>query len=63
VPFRQTPRSSPSASAPRERSKAFREALLAGRLDDCVEIARQQTRDGRTCSTCVDYVAGTAAPT
>ncbi|HZC40182.1 MAG TPA: homocysteine S-methyltransferase family protein, partial [Streptosporangiaceae bacterium] len=27
-------------------SKAFREALLEGRLDDCVEIARQQTRDG-----------------
>ncbi|MGH3159965.1 MAG: homocysteine S-methyltransferase family protein, partial [Streptosporangiaceae bacterium] len=25
-------------------SKAFREAMAAGRLDDCVEIARQQTR-------------------
>ena len=44
-------------------SKAFREALLAGRLDDCVEIARQQTRDGaHLLDVCVDYVGrdGTA---
>src|SRR5262249_57545545 len=27
-------------------SKAFREALLAGRYDDCVEVARQQSRAG-----------------
>jgi 5-methyltetrahydrofolate--homocysteine methyltransferase len=38
-------------------SKAFREALLDGRLDDCVEIARQQTRDGaHLLDVCVDYV-------
>jgi 5-methyltetrahydrofolate--homocysteine methyltransferase len=38
-------------------SKAFREALLAGRYDDCVEIARQQTRDGaHLLDVCVDYV-------
>ncbi len=38
-------------------SKAFREALLAGRYDDCVEIARQQTRDGaHMLDVCVDYV-------
>jgi 5-methyltetrahydrofolate--homocysteine methyltransferase len=38
-------------------SKAFRDALLAGRLDDCVEIARQQTRDGaHLLDVCVDYV-------
>src|SRR5487761_1191066 len=38
-------------------SKAFREAMLAGRLDDCVEIARQQTRDGaHLLDLCVDYV-------
>ncbi|SHF04453.1 methionine synthase [Streptoalloteichus hindustanus] len=38
-------------------SKAFREAMLAGRLDDCVEIARQQTRDGaHVIDLCVDYV-------
>src|SRR6266496_4004189 len=43
-------------------SKAFREALLAGRLDDCVEIARQQTRDGaHLLDVCVDYV-GRAGP-
>ncbi|HEY6279809.1 MAG TPA: methionine synthase [Streptosporangiaceae bacterium] len=44
-------------------SKAFREALLAGRYDDCVEIARQQTRDGaHLLDVCVDYVGrdGTA---
>jgi 5-methyltetrahydrofolate--homocysteine methyltransferase len=38
-------------------SKAFREALLGGRFDDCVEIARQQTRDGaHLLDVCVDYV-------
>jgi 5-methyltetrahydrofolate--homocysteine methyltransferase len=44
-------------------SKGFREALLAGRYDDCVEIARQQTRDGaHLLDVCVDYVGrdGTA---
>jgi 5-methyltetrahydrofolate--homocysteine methyltransferase len=38
-------------------SKAFREALLAGRFEDCVNIARQQTRDGaHLLDVCVDYV-------
>jgi 5-methyltetrahydrofolate--homocysteine methyltransferase len=38
-------------------SKAFREALLGGRFEDCVEIARQQTRDGaHLLDVCVDYV-------
>jgi 5-methyltetrahydrofolate--homocysteine methyltransferase len=38
-------------------SKAFREALLAGRFEDCVQIARQQTRDGaHLLDVCVDYV-------
>ena len=38
-------------------SKAFREAMLAGRWDDCVEIARAQTRDGaHLLDVCVDYV-------
>jgi 5-methyltetrahydrofolate--homocysteine methyltransferase len=38
-------------------SRAFREALLAGRYDDCVGIARQQTRDGaHLLDLCVDYV-------
>jgi 5-methyltetrahydrofolate--homocysteine methyltransferase len=38
-------------------SKAFREAMLAGRLDDCVQIARAQTRDGaHLIDLCVDYV-------
>ncbi len=44
-------------------SKAFREALLEGRWDDCVEIARAQTRDGaHLLDLCVDYVGrdGTA---
>jgi 5-methyltetrahydrofolate--homocysteine methyltransferase len=43
-------------------SKAFRDALLAGRLDDCVEIARQQTRDGaHLLDVCVDYVGRAGA--
>ena len=38
-------------------SKAFREAMAAARYDDCVEIARQQTRDGaHLLDLCVDYV-------
>jgi 5-methyltetrahydrofolate--homocysteine methyltransferase len=38
-------------------SKAFREAMLAQRWEDCVEIARDQTRDGaHLLDVCVDYV-------
>jgi 5-methyltetrahydrofolate--homocysteine methyltransferase len=38
-------------------SKAFREAMLAGRWDDCVEMARDQARDGaHMLDLCVDYV-------
>jgi 5-methyltetrahydrofolate--homocysteine methyltransferase len=38
-------------------SKAFREAMLESRWDDCVEIARSQTRDGsHVLDVCVDYV-------
>jgi 5-methyltetrahydrofolate--homocysteine methyltransferase len=38
-------------------SKAFREALLESRLEDCVAIARNQTRDGaHLLDLCVDYV-------
>jgi 5-methyltetrahydrofolate--homocysteine methyltransferase len=38
-------------------SKAFREAMLAGNWDDCVQIARSQTRDGsHLLDVCVDYV-------
>ena len=38
-------------------SKAFRDAMLAGDWEDCVEIAREQTRDGaHLLDVCVDYV-------
>jgi 5-methyltetrahydrofolate--homocysteine methyltransferase len=38
-------------------SKAFREAMLSGAWDECVEIAREQTRDGaHLLDVCVDYV-------
>ncbi|WP_116026092.1 methionine synthase [Thermomonospora umbrina] len=38
-------------------SKAFREAMLEGRWDDCVRIARDQARDGaHMIDLCVDYV-------
>ena len=38
-------------------SKAFRDAMLARRYDDCIEIARAQTRDGaHLLDVCVDYV-------
>ncbi|NLE98992.1 MAG: dihydropteroate synthase, partial [Propionibacterium sp.] len=38
-------------------SKAFREAMLAGNLDECVEIAKAQARDGaHVLDLCIDYV-------
>ncbi|WP_116114002.1 methionine synthase [Austwickia chelonae] len=38
-------------------SKAFREAMLDGRWDDCLDIAREQIRDGaHLLDVCVDYV-------
>ncbi len=38
-------------------SKAFREAMLDERWDDCVEIAKKQVRDGaNVLDVCVDYV-------
>ncbi|MFI6909100.1 methionine synthase [Nonomuraea sp. NPDC050394] len=38
-------------------SKAFREAMLEGRWDDCVETARDQARGGaHMLDLCVDYV-------
>ncbi|WP_239000771.1 methionine synthase [Jiangella asiatica] len=38
-------------------SKAFREAMAAEQWDDCVEIARTQTREGaHLIDLCVDYV-------
>ncbi|EHR51877.1 5-methyltetrahydrofolate--homocysteine methyltransferase [Saccharomonospora marina XMU15] len=44
-------------------SKAFRDAMLEQRWDDCVEIAKSQTREGaHMLDLCVDYVGrdGTA---
>ena len=38
-------------------SKAFREAMLEGRWDDCLDIAKKQVRDGaHLLDVCVDYV-------
>ncbi|MFI1098306.1 methionine synthase [Streptomyces sp. NPDC020917] len=38
-------------------SKKFREAMLAGRWEDCVELARDQIREGaHLLDLCVDYV-------
>ena len=38
-------------------SKAFREAMLVENWDDCVDIAKQQSRDGaHLLDLCVDYV-------
>jgi len=58
VPFRQDT----SYLAVGERtnangSKAFRDAMLEGRFDDCVEVARDASRDGsHLIDLCVDYV-------
>ena len=38
-------------------SRAFRDAMLAENWDDCIEIARDQTRDGsHLLDVCIDYV-------
>jgi 5-methyltetrahydrofolate--homocysteine methyltransferase len=38
-------------------SKAFRDAMIADRFEDCVSIAKDQTRDGaHLLDVCVDYV-------
>lgn len=38
-------------------SKAFRDAMLSGNWDECLEIAKSQTREGaHTLDVCVDYV-------
>src|SRR5437764_15221957 len=58
VPFRQdTAYLSIGERTNANGSKAFREAMLEGRWDDCVEIARHQTRDGaHVLDLCIDYV-------
>ncbi|CEH06848.1 methionine synthase (5-methyltetrahydrofolate:L-homocysteine S-methyltransferase) [Propionibacterium freudenreichii] len=38
-------------------SKAFREAMLAGDLETCIDLAKAQSREGAHClDLCVDYV-------
>ena len=58
VPFRQdTAFLSIGERTNANGSKAFRGAMLEGRYEDCVEIARAQTRDGaHLLDVCVDYV-------
>jgi 5-methyltetrahydrofolate--homocysteine methyltransferase len=58
VPFRQdTTYLSIGERTNANGSKAFREAMLEERWDDCVEIARDQIRDGaHLLDLCVDYV-------
>jgi 5-methyltetrahydrofolate--homocysteine methyltransferase len=58
VPFRQdTAFLSIGERTNANGSKAFRDAMLEGRYEDCVEIARSQTRDGaHLLDVCVDYV-------
>src|SRR4051795_8675138 len=58
VPFRQdTSYLSIGERTNANGSKAFREAMLDQRWDDCIEIARDQTRDGaHLLDVCIDYV-------
>src|SRR3954451_16125509 len=57
VPFRQdTTYLSIGERTNANGSKAFREAMLASRWDECVAIARNQTRDGaHLLDVCIDY--------
>jgi hypothetical protein len=58
VPFRQdTTYLSIGERTNANGSKAFKEAMLAERWDDCIEIARAQARDGaHLLDVCIDYV-------
>jgi 5-methyltetrahydrofolate--homocysteine methyltransferase len=58
VPFRQdTAYLSIGERTNANGSRAFRDAMLEGRWDDCIEIARSQTRDGaHLLDLSVDYV-------
>jgi 5-methyltetrahydrofolate--homocysteine methyltransferase len=58
VPFRQdTAFLSIGERTNANGSKAFRDAMLEGRFEECVQIARSQTRDGaHLLDVCVDYV-------
>jgi len=58
VPFRQdTAFLSIGERTNANGSKAFRDAMLESRYEDCVQIARSQTRDGaHLLDVCVDYV-------
>jgi 5-methyltetrahydrofolate--homocysteine methyltransferase len=58
VPFRQdTAFLSIGERTNANGSKAFREAMVASKYEDCVEIARAQTRDGaHLLDVCTDYV-------
>ncbi|MEI6360557.1 MAG: methionine synthase [Actinomycetes bacterium] len=58
VPFRQdTAYLSIGERTNANGSKAFRDAMLAEKWDDCIEIARDQIRDGaHLLDLCVDYV-------
>ncbi|HYN74705.1 MAG TPA: methionine synthase [Candidatus Limnocylindria bacterium] len=58
VPFRQdTSYLSIGERTNANGSRAFRDAMLEGRWDTCVEIAREQTRDGaHLLDVCIDYV-------
>ena len=58
VPFRQdTAYLSIGERTNANGSRAFRDAMLAAKWDDCVEIARDQIRDGaHLLDLCVDYV-------
>jgi len=58
VPFRQdTAYLSIGERTNANGSKAFREAMLEQRWDECVAIARSQTRDGaHLLDVCIDYV-------
>ncbi len=58
VPFRQdTAYLSIGERTNANGSKAFREAMLSGNWETCIDIARDQTRDGaHLLDVCVDYV-------
>ena len=65
VPFRQdTAFLSIGERTNANGSKAFRDAMLEGRYEDCVQIARPRPGTAPTCSTCAWTTwAGTAPPT
>ena len=62
VPFHQEPRTSRSASARTRTARKVPRRDARADWDTCVQMAREQMRKARTCSTCASTTSAATAP-